>query len=150
MANGSSIVLLAEYGPHVLLLAGDAHASDLADAVARLVRARNLAPGAPLPISAFKLPHHGSENNLTRALLDAVDCTRFLISTDGSNHRHPDHQALLRILRYAKRKPELLFNHDCETTRPWRDKKADVINRFRDYATDFPQDPSAGYVLTLA
>ncbi len=148
-ANGSSIALLAEFGPHALLLAGDAHAPDLAAAVGRVAAARSSKPGTPLPLSAFKLAHHGSENNLTRALLEAIDCSRFMISTDGSVHRHPDHQALLRILRYARHKPELLFNFDRDTTRPWRDKKADVAGRFRDYTTDFPRDPAAGYVLTL-
>lgn len=148
-ANGSSIALLAEFGPHALLLAGDAWAPDLQAALGRVAQSRGLPPGTPLPLSAFKLPHHGSENNLTRALMDSVDCTRFLVSTDGSVHRHPDHQALLRVLRYARRRPELLFNHACDTTRPWRDRKADVLKHGRDYGTAFPDDPAKGFVLTL-
>ena len=119
-ANGSSIMLLAEFDDHALLLAGDGHAPDLAAALEVLSNARNAA-SAPLSLSGFKLPHHGSAKNLTRAVLEKVDCNRYLISTDGSNHGHPDHQALLRILRYSKRSPQLLFNYAGETTLPWRE-----------------------------
>lgn len=148
--NGSSIVLLAEYGPHTLLLAGDGHAPDLVAALNRLCRERNLPPATPFPLAAFKLPHHGSENNLTRALLEKVDCSRYLVSTDGSTHRHPDHQALLRILRYSKRRPWLLFNYECDTTRPWRDAKSDVVSEsFQDYDIGFPGNAEDGFILEL-
>jgi hypothetical protein len=103
-ANGSSIMLLAEYDDRALLLAGDGHAPDLAAALERLRRERHAAH-ALFPLAAFKLAHHGSEKNLTRAVLEQIDCSRYLISTDGSGHEHPDHQALLRILRYSKIHP---------------------------------------------
>lgn len=148
-ANGSSIALLAEFGGHALLLAADAYAGDLAEGLARVAASRGLAKGAPLPIDVFKLPHHASQNNLTKALMEAVDCTRFAVSTDGSVHRHPDHQALLRVLKYARRTPELVFNHDVATTRPWREKKADVTKHFRDYRTSYPKDPAAGAVMVF-
>src|SRR5262249_22861983 len=67
-ANGSSIMLLAEYGEHALLLAGDGHARDLATGLERLRRERNQGKG--LPIAAFKVPHHGSAKNLGRSVLD--------------------------------------------------------------------------------
>jgi beta-lactamase superfamily II metal-dependent hydrolase len=150
-ANGSSIVLLAEYGPHALLLAGDGHAPDLAAALDRLRHERKLPPATPFPLAAFKLSHHGSENNLTRALLERIDCCRYLVSTDGSaSYRHPDHQALLRILRYSKRQPRLLFNYESETTRPWRDSKADVVaDPFQDYEVGFPVNAADGFILEL-
>lgn len=159
-ANGSSIVLLAEYpaaersqGTHALLLAGDGHAPDLVAALDRLRSERAL--DGPLPLAAFKLAHHGSDKNLTRALLGTVECRRYLISTDGSTHSHPDHQALLRILRYSKGTPELLFNHAAATTTPWREAKADVLDSdrvgvaLRDYRTAFPERAEDGLVLAL-
>jgi hypothetical protein len=131
-----------------LLLAGDAYAPDLAAAVVRVCRERNQ---PALPLAAFKLPHHGSENNLTRAVLDAIDCGRYLISTDGSTHRHPDNLALLRILRFSKRPPRLLFNYARPTTEQWREGRGDVVGGdFQDYTVGFPDDADAGYVLALA
>ena len=91
-----------------------------------------------------------AQKNLTRAVLEKIDCSRYLISTDGSNHGHPDHQALLRILRYSKRSPQLLFNYAGDTTLPWRDSKSDILNMgFRDYATRFPAKPADGLILEL-
>lgn len=146
-ANGSSILLLAEYGNTVLLLAADGHAPDLAAAVRRVLRLRSTEL-ARLRLSAFKLPHHGSSKNLSRELLDSVDCDTFLISTDGSVHQHPDHQALLRILRYASRRPRLLFNYERATTTPWRDAKGDVVGGgFQDYDTGYPEQATNGIVV---
>lgn len=147
VANGSSIVLLAEYGEHALLLAGDGHAPDMAAALKRVRAERGLA--AALPLAAFKLSHHASENNLTRELLEQIDCRRFLVSTDGSVHRHPDHLALLRILRYMTKRPEFCFNYRSDTTRPWDERKRDVTRKFQDYDARYPDDPAAGIVLTL-
>ena len=148
-ANGSSIMLLAEYAGNALLLAGDGHAPDLAAALERLCRERS-EPSAAFPLAAFKLPHHASDKNLTRAVLEKVICSRYLISTDGSHHGHPDQQALLRILRYSKRPPELFFNYVSDTTRPWRDSKSDVVNaEFQDYETRFPANAGDGLILEL-
>jgi beta-lactamase superfamily II metal-dependent hydrolase len=150
-ANGSSVMLLAEFGDHALLLAGDGHAPDLAAALKRLSVERNPASApTPVPLAAFKLPHHASEKNLTRALLETIDCTRYLISTDGSGHGHPDHQALLRILSYSRRPPQLLFNYATKTTLPWRDSRSDVLHMgFQDYLTQFPNNPADGLILHL-
>ena len=148
-ANGSSIMLLAEYGEHALLLAGDAHAPDIATALKRLLDERQMSSTA-FPVDAFKLPHHGSAHNLTQAVLERVDCSRYLISTDGSGRpRHPDHQALLRILRYSRRRPHLLFNYSGDTTRPWGESKADVVNEFRDFDITFPTKAEDGLILEL-
>jgi hypothetical protein len=148
-ANGSSIMLLAEYSDHALLLAGDGHAPDLAAALERLSRERN-APSTPFPLAAFKLAHHASEKNLTQAVLEKIECSRYLISTDGSTHGHPDHQALLRILRYSKSSPVLLFNYATETILPWQNLKSDVLDTgLQDYATRFPAHPADGLILEL-
>ncbi len=153
-ANGSSIMLLAEFDGQALLLAADGHAPDLAAALDRFAQARPTWPTGPtgrLKFAGFKLPHHGSEKNLSRAVLDRIDCCRYLISTDGSGHSHPDHQALLRILRYAPGQPRLLFNHRGDTTSPWSDMKSDVLAAgFQEYTTEYPVRPADGLVLELA
>jgi len=149
-ANGSSIMLLAEYGDQALLLAADGHAPDLAAALERLCHERGVA-SMRFPLAAFKLPHHGSQKNLNRKVIEKTDCRRYLISTDGSGYQHPDHQTILRVLRYSSQPPELLFNYDADTTRPWRDKKSDVVAQgSQDYQTAFPDNPAAGLILTVS
>jgi hypothetical protein len=83
-------------------------------------------------------------------VIERIDCGRYLVSTDGSTHRHPDHQALLRILRYSQRSPELLFNYAARTTLAWRNSKSDILAMgFQDYATEFPANPADGLILDL-
>lgn len=143
-ANGSSIMLLAEHEGRAILLAGDGYAPDLTRALERLRQERGLGEKR-LPLQAFKLAHHGSAKNLDAAVLGQVDCSRYLISTDGSTHKHPDHLALLRILRHAPCRPEFLFNYEAPTTAPWRDGRADVVGQgFQNYATRFPAQPGEG------
>jgi beta-lactamase superfamily II metal-dependent hydrolase len=149
-ANGSSIALLAEYAGQAVLLAGDAYAADLEEGISRLGAERGVVPGE-FALSAFKLSHHGSHRNLTRSLLEQVRCSRYLISTDGSGHSHPDHQALLRVLRHSRSAPQLHFNYLADTTRRWRDSREDVLQRgFQDYETHYPVQAESGLTLTLA
>jgi beta-lactamase superfamily II metal-dependent hydrolase len=148
-ANGSSIMLLAEYGKASLLLPGDGHGPDLADALIRLQEERGHGE-APLTLSGFKVSHHGSSKNVSREVIEQIDCGRYLLSTDGSKHRHPDHQTMLRILRYSKEAPSFFFNYATATTTPWRDNKSDVPHDdFQDYETTYPEDGRDGVVLTL-
>jgi hypothetical protein len=150
VANGSSIVLLAEYGGRSLLLTGDAYAEDIEAALTRLQVERNQA-GTPSPLTALKLPHHGSARNISKNLLERVKCDQYLISTDGSgNPRHPDHQALLRVLKYSSSRPCMAFNYDSDTTRDWRDFRRDVVKLgLGNYDTLYAQDPDRGLVLDL-
>lgn len=149
VSNGSSIAFLAEYQGRSILMPGDCHASDLVKSLDRLQEQRGSA-GEKIHLDAFKLAHHGSAHNLSRTLLEKIDCQRYLISTDGSSQKHPDHLALLRILRYSAGKPCLLFNYYSETTRNWGENKHQVIGGvFQDYDTEFPKNNGEGLVVDI-
>lgn len=148
-ANGSSIMLLAEYAGESLLLTGDGHAPTLAEGLARLQEDRVLGT-APVSLSAYKVSHHGSSKNVNRDVIERMACSRYLISTDGIKHGHPDHQTMLRILRYSKQRPTFFFNYERDTTAPWRDHKDDVVHDdFQDYDTNYPKEGKSGIALTL-
>lgn len=103
-ANGSSIVLLAEYADRAVVLAGDAFPVDV---LAGLEAAR----GGQAKLDAFKLPHHGSQSNVVKRLVEGVDCDCWLFSTDGTRFRHPDPIALARVISYSSvRPPRVGFN----------------------------------------
>jgi hypothetical protein len=120
-ANGSSIGLLAEFKEGertcAVLLGADCFASVLVDSIGRLLAERQL---EHLRLDAFKLPHHGSRFNLNNSLLALLKCSRYLISTSGARFKHPDHEALARVLQHGGNKPELLFNYDVATTQGWK------------------------------
>lgn len=71
--NGSSIVLAVSVDSHNLLFAGDAFAVDLKEVVQQLgIKGFDL----------VKLPHHGSEANITHVMLNNLKCSNFVISTE--------------------------------------------------------------------
>jgi len=138
LPNGSSISLLVEHDGRRVLLAGDAHPDTLVRSIAPLARAE----GGRLRVDVFKVSHHGSSGNVTRELIELLDCRRFAISTDGTRHGHPDPEAIARLLAFAPvGRRELLFNYSSARTLPWRD--ADPTNKW-DYGCQYG-DPQ-GYL----
>lgn len=132
-ANGSSIVVLAEYEEGTALLAADAHPDVFLRGIDRLVGEEGT-----LEADLFKLPHHGSRANVTAELLGRVRCGRYLFSTDGSRFGHPDPQAVARVL-VAGSPTELYFNYLNDRTRIWGDPR--LAKRFG-YAAQFREDSS--------
>jgi hypothetical protein len=105
--NGSSIGLLLEFGGKSMLLGADAHPTVLVDAV------RSLTGGAGLNVDLLKVPHHGSMNNTSKTLLEAVNCKAAIFSSNGAYYRHPDKEAVARVIKYSPQGVRLVFN--CKT-----------------------------------
>jgi hypothetical protein len=102
-SNASSIALLLEHDGKRALLTGDATAEELIGGLA-------LIDEAPIAVDLVKLPHHGSRNNVSRALIQALDCPLWVFSSDGTTFRHPDAIAVSRVIRDAGPGVELAFN----------------------------------------
>lgn len=121
VANGSSIAFLAEYEGRSVLLAGDAHPGLMER---KLKEHLDVTGEKRLRIDCLKVSHHGSRANTSPEFLKLIDCTCFAFSTDGSNHNHPDDQAIARILQNDPgRKKTLIFNYRQPQTEKWSDKK---------------------------
>ncbi len=135
--NGSSIALLAEFDGKRALLGADAHPDLLLEGI----RVTAPSPGGRLQLDAFKMPHHGSRYNINREIVEAVDCPRFLVSTDSSRFGHPDPEALARVIKFGGERPELIFNYRSEKTLAWKKpvwmKKYGYSVRY----LDAPRDP---------
>jgi beta-lactamase superfamily II metal-dependent hydrolase len=115
LPNGSSIAFIAEYEGKRCLFAGDAHAPALRESINRLLAGSG---ASRLRLDAFKIPHHGSKNNLSTELLDLIDCPRYLISTNGRIFGHPDRTAIARIVAHGG-DPLLCFNYRSEENCIW-------------------------------
>lgn len=118
--NGSSIAVVAEYDGKRVLLCGDAYSSVLVAGLKRFAQERGIR--GRIPFDAVKIPHHGSKANLSAELVAMVRCDRWLVSTDGARHAHPDPQAIARIVAGAGGRPHLFFNHDSAFSAVWRDR----------------------------
>ncbi|WP_288251609.1 MBL fold metallo-hydrolase [uncultured Hydrogenophaga sp.] len=115
VANGSSIALLIQYEGRSFLLAADSHPEDL------LAGIKAFTGGKRLSVDVFKLPHHGSKGNVTAELLDAVDTNVVVFSSSGARFRHPDKEAVARVIKRYKPNVKLCFNYESDYTSIWRD-----------------------------
>ncbi len=147
-ANGSSIALLAEFDGYSVLLTGDAYAEVLTASIRSLLDARGRGE-ARLPLSAFKLSHHGSAHATTSELLGVIDCQNYLVSTNSTIFQHPDVAALARVVLeggQAERRPILHFNHRSERTSFWGSR---ALQRRYDFQSVFPADGQSGLAFRL-
>ena len=110
--NGSSIAFMVEFAGKRVLLGADAHSDVLVSSGQRMnAESRR--------IDVFKLPHHGSAKNVTTALLETYPADRFVVSTNGAHHDHPDDVAIARVVL---RRPgaELGFNYPTAAYERWQ------------------------------
>lgn len=135
--NGSSIAMLLAVGRKKILLGADAFASTLEKSIKRL-RGQSK---KPLAINAFKVPHHGSKSNLSTSLLKTLQCKQYLISTNGRKHKHPDREAIARILVHGGEDKVICFNYRSEFNEIWED---DELYQKHGYSTVFPYDGTDG------
>ena len=150
LANGSSIAFVAHFEGKRCLFAGDAHWEVLRDSAERLAREE----GQPrLALDAFKVPHHGSRSNISDALLSVLDCRRFLISTDGSRFRHPDREAIARLVGGSWRPDpggdqpvDVLFNYRTKVNQKWDDAQ---LRQTWNYVPIYPEEGRQGLVVEL-
>jgi beta-lactamase superfamily II metal-dependent hydrolase len=143
VTNASSISFLAEYGERKVLLTGDATPPVLTEGVRRLLSERGL---DQLRLDAFKIPHHGSRNNLTTGLVRLLPSQHYLFSTDGKYFGHPDDAAVARVAVGAPRGAELVFNYRTEQNELW---DAASLHGEHGYRTRFPEGNGAGIAVDL-
>lgn len=141
--NGSSIALLAEYGGRRALLTGDAFAEVLLASLARLPGNA----GDRCAVDACKLSHHGSRGNTSSALVRALQCRNWLVSSNGKQFRHPDGEAIARVLRDGGGDVRLHFNYRSEFNEMW---SSTALQRRYRYAASYPASDAAGVRLDLS
>lgn len=141
--NGSSIAFVAEWRDKRILFAADAHPDLLIDSLRQLIGKE---PDR-YRLDLFKVSHHGSIRNTSRALLELLECQAFLLSTNGSRHGHPDPETIARILKYSQNGPKALyFNYRQPYTTPWNQQ---ALKGPYDYACCFPSGAAGHLVIDL-
>lgn len=129
-ANGSSIAFIFEYAGKKVLFGADAYPS-------RLLKSLNEVAGhPPYKFDLVKIPHHGSENNVSKDFIASIQCKQFLFSSNGSIYKHPAKQAVSRVIQHSD-EPRLLFNYRTPFTEIWDNSNLKLIYK---YATDYGMD----------
>lgn len=104
--NASSLAFVLNVGRKNYLFLGDARPTT----VSAGLKLHNYSHDNPIKAELMKVSHHGSKGNTNEDLLNLVDCTKFVISTDGSRHGLPDKVTLARIHNYRD-SAEIYFNY---------------------------------------
>jgi beta-lactamase superfamily II metal-dependent hydrolase len=139
--NGSSIAMLLEFEGQRVLLSADAHPRVLASAIKRHNGDQRL------KLTACKIPHHGSKANVSRQLLDRLDCNTYIFSTNGAHFRHPDREGVARVVKWGGTVPKLIFNYQTPFTEVWKPR---FLKEEFHYDAAFPEvAPSTGIVLSF-
>ncbi len=111
VSNRTSIVILAESPQKKVLLTGDCTPKSLERILDSLVTEDR---GNPVKFDYVKLPHHGSYRSLSESVLSKINCSKFIISTNGNKYYLPNKRAILKVIKYISpqdRDIEFLFNY---------------------------------------
>lgn len=108
--NGSSLAFIIEYKDKKLLFLGDSHEDIIFESLEKLKH-----EDYNLKFDLMKVSHHGSNKNISNRLIDLIDCDKFLFSTNGSSHGHPDLETISKIVvKKVEYQKELLFNYNLD------------------------------------
>ena len=114
VANLSSIVVVAECGGKTMLLTGDARGDDILDGLKGAGFIDNISTGA-VHFDLLKMPHHGSEHNMTEDFLKRITADHYVFSADGQ-HDNPDGATIEMLGRARKGQSfKLYFTNDKMT-----------------------------------
>lgn len=92
-SNITSIVLLLVYKDKNYLFTADVTPTRLNDIVDELKQQNPV-----INFEQIKLPHHASYRSLNKQILQKINCTNFIISTNSKKHFLPNKRALIKIL----------------------------------------------------
>lgn len=103
--NGSSIAFILECDGKSMLFLGDAHD----DVVTSNLRLWGYTATNKLKLELVKISHHASQYNTSGEFVSLLDCSRYVVSTNGAKHGLPNKRAIARIIKSANGK--ILFNY---------------------------------------
>jgi hypothetical protein len=94
---------------------------------------------------ASSASHHGSRANVTTDLIRAVTARHFVVSTNNAYFKHPNAEALARVITGSER-PVLWFNYDTPQNRGWADP---ALMQKYGHEVRFPAGEGQGIVIEL-
>lgn len=110
LTNKSSIACLIEIeSAHVLFL-GDADADELVSSLTDLGYSKN----NKLKIDFCKISHHASRHNTSNELIQMLDCSNYIISTQQTSNGRPSKECLSRIICNSEKSISFYCNYEID------------------------------------
>jgi hypothetical protein len=142
LANRSSIAFLAKYDDKTVLFAGDTPTDRMLKAIGPILEKTNK---ERLSLSGWKLAHHGSKKSTHTELMQKIDCTKMLISSNGARYFHPDPECIENLLK-INGDVNLFFNYRTKYNDIWEDKTRMPGCRYNTY---YPPDGKTGISVSI-
>ncbi|AND65218.1 hypothetical protein AX766_12890 [Flavobacterium covae] len=118
--NGSSIAFILENKKHKFLFLADSHPSIIVQNLKKYYKDDEF----PVKFDLIKIAHHGSKSNTSPELLNLIDSEKYIFSTNGLIHNHPDKETIARIIsRPSEFTRNLYFNYPLEILNDFKDEK---------------------------
>lgn len=106
VTNGSSIAFILQVQNRKLLFLADAHPGLIVNSL------NEYQNEGTIIFDLIKVSHHGSFGNISSELLNTIDSERYLISTNGQKHNHPEKETIAHIItRKSDFHRKLYFNY---------------------------------------
>lgn len=119
-ANGSSIAFVLEKKNMKVLLLGDSHPTQIIEGLRQHYKEEDF----PIEFDVIKVSHHGSQKNTSNELLEIINSKKYVFSTNGKGHNHPDNETIARIItketEYTK---ELYFTYPLEAVKKFKNEE---------------------------
>lgn len=121
--NGSSIAFIMTFEKKNFVFLADAHPT----VVVNSLKALGYSKDKPLKAELVKISHHGSKANNSVEMLELIKTNKYVISTNGDKHAHPNKQFLARLAS---------VNDNCEVYFNYSEQIEEIFSQ-EDYS-DFP------------
>ncbi len=121
--NGSSIAFIMTFEKKNFVFLADAHPT----VVVNSLKVLGYSKEKPLKAELVKISHHGSKANNSIEMLEIIKTNKYVISTNGDKHAHPNKQFLARLAS---------VNDNCAVYFNYPEQIEQIFSE-KDYA-DFP------------
>lgn len=124
--NGSSIAFILTFEKKNFVFLADAHPK----IVVNSLNAFGYSKEKPLNAELVKISHHGSKANNSLEMLELIKTNKYVISTNGDKHAHPNKQFLARLASINEN-CELYFNYPEQIQQIFSDKDYSDFPNFK-------------------
>jgi len=107
LENATSISFLFEYKDKKILFLGDAIPIEVENGIKKILEERKL---EKLVVDYIKLSHHGSRKSISYNFFNLIECSDYIISTNGTKCKLPNKATFSKILMNTNRKSDSTIN----------------------------------------
>lgn len=124
--NGSSIAFILTFEKKNFVFLADAHPTVVVNSLKEFGYSKE----KPLKAQLVKISHHGSKANNSIEMLELIETNKYIISTNGNKHAHPNKRFLARLAS-VNDNCEVFFNYPEQIEKIFSDNDYSAFPNFK-------------------